>query len=131
MTLFHFYGYIKDREYVLSPFKESVDWKTGGWWYGHFIVVQEKGDILTIQSTNESIGYKTIEIKRDGFAVIGKPTYITNDRVCIPAKNKIGRVYSVTYHFSRECFRYMVDYGDRKSTCWYYDKKKKKLEESK
>lgn len=121
MSLIHSYGRIINSELVQSPYKESIDWNASGWWNGHFIVIDENEDILVLQSTNEATGYATIEIKSDGFNVIGKPSFYTNDTVKIKAKNKTGRIYSVTYHFAKECFRYMVDYGDRKSTCWYYD----------
>jgi len=121
MSMIHSYGRIENHDYVLSPFRESIDWKASGWWNGHFIVIEEREDILVIQSTNEATGYTELEIKTNGFKVIGKPSFLTNDIVKIKAKNKTGRIYNVTYHSTRECFRYMVDYGIRKSTCWYFD----------
>ena len=121
MNMIHSYGRIENHDCVQSPFRESIDWNASGWWNGHFIVIEEREDILVIQSTNEATGYAELEIKTNGFKVIGKPSFLTNDIVKIKAKNKTGRIYNVTYHSARECFRYMVDYGNRKSTCWYYD----------
>lgn len=128
MSMIHSYGRIDNHDCVQSPFKESIDWNASGWWNGHFIVIEEHDDILVIQSTNEATGYAILEIKKDGFKIIGTPLFLTNDSVKVKSKNKTGRIYSVTYHSARECFRYMVDYGDRKSTCWYFDNDLEKAE---
>ena len=95
---------------------------------GNFLVIEQNGEQLLLQSTNEEQGYRTLRILAENFHAVGRPKYLTNDMVRIPGKNREGRIYSVTWHGKRNCFRYMVDYGDRKSTCWYFDEDLEKLE---
>ncbi len=128
MSLIHSYGKISNKEYITKPIPKDVDWDSSGWWHGNFIVIEENDDMLKLQSTNFEKNYPEINVKIEGFESIGKPTFIIGDKILITKKNKVGTIYSVTYHDKRECFRYMVDYGDRKSTCWYFDEDLQKQE---
>ena len=129
MSHLHAYGSIKDVHSILPPVPEDVNPDSSGWWQGHFIVVEQIDDKLVLQSTNYEIGYRTVAVLENNFEEMGHPKYLTNDKVRIPRKNKTGRIYSVTWHSKRNCFRYMVDYGDRKSTCWYFDEDLEKLDD--
>lgn len=128
MNYLHAYGSIKDVKAVLPPVPEDINPNSCGWWHGNFLVIEQNGEQLLLQSTNEEQGYRTLRILAENFHAVGRPKYLTNDMVRIPGKNREGRIYSVTWHGKRNCFRYMVDYGDRKSTCWYFDEDLEKLE---
>jgi len=128
MSLIHSYGKLSNMECILEPIPKEVDPVSDGWWRGDFIVVEEDGNVLKLKSTNFEKNYPEIKVKADGFVPTGKPTFIIGDKVLVSKKSKAGTIYSVTYHDKRECFRYMVDYGDRKSTCWYFDEDLQKQE---
>ena len=128
MSLIHSYGKLSNMECFLEPIPTEVDPASDGWWYGNFIVVEENGDVLKLKSTNFEKNYPEINVKVEGFVLTGKPAFIIGDKVLVAKKNKAGTIYSVTYHDKRGCFRYMVDYGDRKSTCWYFDEDLQKQE---
>lgn len=128
MSLIHSYGKLSNMECILDPIPKEVDPASDGWWYGSFIVVEEDSKVLKLKSTNFEKNYPEIKVKADSFVPTGKPTFIIGDKVLVVNKNKAGTIYSVTYHDKRECFRYMVDYGDRKSTCWYFDEDLQKQE---
>lgn len=130
MSLIHSYGRLSNMECILNPIPKDFVPNSAGWWHGGFIVIEENDKILKLKSTNFEKNYPEIRIKIEGFIPIGKPTFIIGDKVFVAKKNKAGTIYSVTYHDKRGCFRYMLDYGDRKSTCWYFDEDLQKQEQT-
>jgi hypothetical protein len=128
MTYLNTYGKITDHNAIIPPIPEDVDFNSPGWWNDDFIVIKEGPQELTLRSIVFEKNYPILKVKPQGFRAIGSPKFLLDEKILVSKNGKLGHIYSIIYHSKRDRFRYMVDYGDRKSTCWYFDEDLEKVE---
>ena len=131
MRFLNSYGKIANYNGIIPPIPEDIDFNTSGWWNDDFIVIKEQPQELTLKSVVFERNYPVLKVEPQCFMFVGIPKFLLDEKVLITKKGKSGSVYSITYHSKRGCFRYMIDYGDRKSTCWYFDEDLEKVESAK
>lgn len=108
-------GNIIDPSAAVDPPKE-IRWDEPGWWRRLLECVDERDGLVTLRSDDG----KQIVVKREGYKSHGKLAFRVGDRVRARFRDRKGVVYKVWWQDVRDRFVYMLDYGDRKSTRWYF-----------
>lgn len=127
-SLIKHFGRIDNPQKILS--ENNFDWSVMGWWNGFFIVTAESENSITLNRNTLEFDKPPIILSKEGFNDYGKPLMALGESVKIKENNKLAKVYSVMWHFSKECFYYLLDYGDRKSKRRYYEYELQKLEDA-
>ena len=109
-------GEVRGEGDIVDSFGEPIAWESCGWWHSDLECVGEGNGLVTLRSND---GKQIVE-KREGYKSHGKLAFRVGDRVRARFRDRKGVVYKVWWQDVRDRFVYMLDYGDRKSTRWYF-----------
>lgn len=112
------YGRIRSGDDVLSCSDEQYDWDESKWWHTYLLCTDEGSETLKLKRHD---GDESITIRKDGYDELGRPLYHIGDHVAIKKSGKLAAVNRVCWHTKRKQFYYILDYGERVSSNWFFD----------
>ena len=112
------YGRIRTGGYVVSCTDEQYDWNESKWWHTYLMCIEEGSETLKLKRHD---GDETIVIRKEGYDELGRPLYHVGDRVVVRRNGKTATVNRVCWHTKRKQFYYILDYGERMSSNWFFD----------
>ncbi len=118
------YGRIRTGDYVVSCTDEQYNWDESNWWHTYLLCTEE--DSLTLKLKRHD-GDETITIRKEGYDELGRPLYHIGDHVTVKKSGKLATINRVCWHTKRRQFYYIIDYGKRVSSNWFFDDDIKKV----
>ena len=112
------YGRIRSGDDVVSCSDEQYNWDEPKWWHTYLLCTEESPETLKLKRHD---GDETITIRKEGYNELGRPLHRIGDRVSVKESGKLATISRVCWHTKRKQFYYVLDYGKRVSSNWFFD----------
>lgn len=117
-TLIGSYGYVASGSSVVSCGDPQFDWQEAGWWHTYLWCANEASETVVLKSPD---GGATMEVAKKDYNPLGWPVRHVGDPIIVKNSGKGAVVDAVCWHTKRQRFYYLLDYGERKSSNWFFD----------